>query len=219
MNETVRLDNGPHSHCYFSWIVRKLPCQISISGSSGTGKSSLAKEIKTRLETVSPDTRLLSAGEIFRQRGREKGFGDINDFVDHVKKNPQEFHDHWCDSQIVEAGKRDGVIAEGRLVHVFMPYAFHVLVVCDMDVCAARRLAQVRKQDRNASIDRVKEDLVERDRRDAERYQRLYPGFNWNRNCFDVVIDSCGVSTVQEADIVMARHREWLMANASTNSA
>ncbi len=111
--------------------------QISITGKSGVGTSTLVTELRNHF--IDPRWRWVSAGEIFRRRGAEFGFPDINAFAAFNRLHPEAGHDKWCDEQIAEAAKSDGVVGEGRIVQHFMPWAFHVLVICGTKVCAERR--------------------------------------------------------------------------------
>lgn len=177
--------------------------QISITGDTGVGTSSLFKALKELLEDE--PYRWVSGGILMRQRASEHGMS-MPDFAKHCRLHPEEGHDRWCDEQIAKLAETDWMICEGRLAHFFMPHAFHVSLICGMDKRVARRSV-----DEGRSPSQVRREIKQRDYNDVTRYRNLY-GHEclWHPFKFSLVLSSERDSPSQLATQLLREHQKWL---------
>lgn len=181
--------------------------QISITSQTGVGKSATVEVLKKKL----PSYDFISVGSLMRKRQKDMGFATIEDFAGHSNLHPEEGHDEWCDAQIYSiAAHRNYIIGEGRLVHVFMPYAFHVLLTCELYIRSSRRWKDQRKRNPKVKFEKTLQDIVMRDVNDAERYEGLYPGCMWLPEHFDIVISTEFNNPHEVADMILNAHHKWL---------
>lgn len=176
--------------------------QITITSMAGVGGSSLHDRLRA---TLGESFQFATAGGIFRQRAKDLGFPDIESFVAYNNTHPEERHDEWCDSQQLKLGKKNRVVIEGRLSHIFLPHAFRVLLVCPLQVRAQRR----HEDRRGSTYEDELTKMLKRDIHDAERYNMLYPGWFWPHKDFDLVINT-SVNSHEETEYrVLEGHEKW----------
>lgn len=180
--------------------------QISISGLSATGTSSLLEEFQRRFGTKLP-YRYISVGANMRAIARSLGMS-IEQLAELNLREPERGYDEQCDQEVRIFGCHNYGVAEGRLVAVFWPHSFKVHLVCDFSERVRRRC-----QDKPGWIPvDIAEILTIRDQADCSRYERMYPGCLWPEADFDLVIDTTRLTIQQTADQVLDEHRGWLGA-------
>lgn len=176
--------------------------QITISSSTGAGKSTAIKRLKEMLE--GSGFRFISASMIFRAKGKEHGM-EVGEFAKYCKENPNLKIDEWCDQQIAQFKDEDKIIMEGRLGHLFLPRAFKVLLYCDLFTCAKRRA-----NDEGKPVGMVLKEIDLRDSDDEKRYSRLYPGWKWSPSEYDLAIDTSCTPPDQVVEQIISTQKKWL---------
>ena len=148
--------------------------------------------------------RFVSGGALMRARQKDLGFETIEEFSAYNAMHPEDGHDMWCDKTIATFGLHDMVVCESRLSHVFMPYAFKILLVCPLHIRARRRAGKKR------DLGKTMLDMFIRDVNDTSRYADLYPGCLWPESDFDIVLDTSVWKPRQILKRIMLHHREWV---------
>lgn len=154
--------------------------------------------------------RYVSAGSIMRMFAERLGM-TIDQFAAHNKAHPEEGWDAECDRAVAVFGRQNFTVIEGRLPHVFVPRAFHVKLVCDPEIRAARRA----KDRAGQSVESVIAEIIARDRNDNERYEKIYPGCLWPLEDFDLVVDTGASFPKEVVTKIAAAHSEWREAHAN----
>ncbi len=185
------------------WSVKK----ITVTGPTKVGKGAAFEELRKIYENIyfHPPYTFVSAGDIMRKRSDELGFETIRHFAAHADDHPEEGHDKWLDDQIVEYGKKNRVAIEGRVVHCFVPDAFHVLFRCPLDV---RAQWVANKSGRDPALEAS--EIEERDIRDTSRFKRSYPGSIWPPEAFHLVIDTNKHRPDDIARMIFKAHTDWV---------
>lgn len=176
----------------------------SLTGAGSSTAETRLKEVCTKLPF-----RFVSVGGIMRTLAEENGMS-IEDFAKFNRKHPELGFDKQCDDRVTLFASQNYVIVEGRLPHVFAPRAFHILLKCDLDIRAKRRISQGTHG--QAVEDEVRKLIKQRDDDDNARYRKMYPGCLWTEDKYDLVIDT---STTEPGDVVqriLTGHKEWLKA-------
>lgn len=197
--------------------------QFSVSGPTASGKSTLVRLLLAELRKLQkpgePEYREHSAGKFKRDLAKEKGFltptgeGDIDKLTAWEEAHPEFEFDAACDQRTREFGLRDYGVADGRLVRLFMPGSYKILIICSPHICAVRRAHQLTKQSQGiVEVTPVQALSMIRDRnvRDYKRYDDKYPGYDWAPDDFDLVIDNDKVKEEELPHLVLKNHAEWL---------
>ena len=176
--------------------------QIAITSKTGTGSTTLLELLQA---TLGPQYSYLSGGRFMRDLQEEYGFPTIESFIDYNRRHPEALFDPMCDQRTREEGKKNNLILEARLAHIFMPYAFKVLLRCPIQKRADRRA-----HDNNKPFEKVLPIMLDRDIADAMRFDEFYPGWNWGPEDYDYWIDT-GVNSKEETlRNVLRAHQMWL---------
>ena len=169
--------------------------QLSITGATGVGTTSLVKALKKRLPGPYP-YRWISAGQFMRERADQLGM-TIDQLAKHNRDHPEEGHDRWCDNRVAAFAQTDWLVCESRLSHFFLPKAFKVLLLCSLDLRAQRR----QRDFPHRSLDDVREEIRVRDDNDNARYVQIYgEDCLWGREKFDLVLHTSSYTTDWLAD-------------------
>ena len=170
---------------------------ISIAGTPGSGKTSVAKQLAEHLGMPR-----YSIGELRGKMAEERGMT-----IDELNAlgEEQAFTDTEVDDYQKQLGQTDdNFVIEGRLGWHFIPHSFKVLLTCDTEE-AARRIFKARRDPSENRDDEVMyEDseeaqrlIEERMASDARRYQKYY-GINYlDPSNYDLVVDTTNLDGVE----------------------
>lgn len=174
----------------------------TLTGVEATGTSTAAKLLFETLKCA--PYRMLSGGATMREFAASLGM-TIREFAEHNRQHPELGYDKKCDQWLNILGSQDYVIAEGRLPHIFIPKAFHVLFVCDEDIRVARRAQQDHRES-----ELVREDLRRRETADNDRYTMLYGAHVlWKPGQYHLVVNSAMLSPRDIVTEILNKHAEW----------
>ncbi|HDP73896.1 MAG TPA: AAA family ATPase [Candidatus Woesearchaeota archaeon] len=162
--------------------------KISISGTPGSGKTTVAKELAKRL-----DLDYHSIGTLLRELAKERGM-DINE-ISKAALETKEI-DNLLDEKQKEYAKEDNFIMDSRLGFHFIPDSVKIFIDCDSEVAAKRIFGDDRKTSNEtyASFDEVKEKIRFRLDTEKERYLKYYGIDYTSPDNFDLMIDSSQLS-------------------------
>ena len=176
---------------------------ITISGRIGTGKTTLANHLA---EALGWDE--LDGGKITRQFTKEKGF-HIKDtekrpdefdlaLEERIKKILQEENNHVIQSHLA------GFDAQG------IKGIYKVLVICrnkEGKDKTSVRIDRLMNRD-NLGMAEAKEEVIERERQNLEKFRRLYAKndnnwFYWDDKYYDLVVNTFSLNQKEALDLVL----------------
>ena len=196
--------------------------QISITGSTGSGKSALVELLELELDKLrgpdDPEYEFLSAGKMKRTEALKprkeypRGFRlaekddepDMAAFTTWEGQHPEFNFDEVCDQGTRDFSVKDFRVCEGRLAHLFMPHAFKILIMCNPRIRAERRA----KKYRTAQMVAMSW-ISDRDDNDRKRYEAKYPGYSWNLDDYDLVIVNEQIAQNELSHVALKGHAEW----------
>ena len=168
--------------------VKKKGLTITVSGLSGSGKSTGARAIAKALNLNN-----VIAGEILRQIAKDKRMS----LLEIVKIRKPEI-DYEMDRRTLKLAMEGNVVLDGRLTGwVAGDWAnVKIFYECSLKVRAER----VAKRD-NITFEEAKEVLQKRDEEDHRIYQNLYGIDSYDKSIYDIVINNEKL-TEKEAKII-----------------
>lgn len=166
---------------------------ISIAGTPGSGKTSVAKRIAEQFGMS-----FYSTGSMRGKMAEERGMT-----IDELNAlgEKESFTDTEVDDYQKQLGeKEDNFVIEGRLGWHFIPHSFKILLTCDLNE-AARRVYGARinsPEDRGdesmyKDVEDTKKYIATRMDSDMRRYQKYY-GINYlDPANYDLVVDTTNI--------------------------
>ena len=167
---------------------------ISLSGTPGSGKSTIAEFLETKLKW----SRYYMGG-LMRQYAKEHNMTieELNELCLRDSKVDKDM-----DAYQSKLGKEhDNFIIEGRTSWHFIPHSLKIFVYVDVDE-AARRIFKdesERNERKYHSVEQMKHAILERMDNDLSRYKKYYNIDVYNPENYDIVIDTTGL-TIEQAE-------------------
>jgi predicted cytidylate kinase len=169
---------------------------ITISGTPGSGKSTIAKILEDKL-----GIRCVYSGMIFRDTAKKYNMS-LEEFGKYCEGNSE--IDKELDERQLRILQKGKVILEGRLAG-WLAYrnkisAFKVSVDTDLET-RAQRLVKREK----GSVEERKKEILERERSEALRYKKYYDIDLKDNSIYDVVIDSGHKTPEEIVEIILEK--------------
>lgn len=172
---------------------------ITISGTPGSGKSTVAKMLAEKLHAER-----IYVGSIRRELARKKGW-TLEQLNEYGKTHPE------TDVDVDKAAAAQArtleqqgkiVVDEGRMQFHFLPESIKMYIKVDPAEGARRiwkdlqvqTLVQQRNEGVFTSLQDVKKSIIKREENDAQRYTKFYGVTHRDESQYDLVIDSTNIS-------------------------
>ncbi|MFC1691785.1 (d)CMP kinase [Nanoarchaeota archaeon] len=174
---------------------------ITISGTAGSGKSTIAKMLCEKLEL-----KHYSIGDLRRKMAEERGM-DIYEFNKLGEK--EAFTDKEADDYQTELGKKeDGFVIDGRLSFHFIPHSKKIFLDADLKTRAERIMKDSREKESFDSVESAMAKLEEREESDKKRYKQYYDLDPFDKSLYDIVIDTSKLTPEQIVDEILGKIEE-----------
>ena len=175
---------------------------LSITGSLGSGKSSVCRELKAM------GYEIISGGDIFRSIGAEKGVSVVE--LNEMAKLDRSIDD-MIDNRTTRLGmEKDNVVFDSRIAWNFLKDSFNVFIYVDVND-AARRIFNddQRKSETYASVEECRESVVLRQNLEMERFKDLYNIDYYDVNNYNLVIDSTNATPKEVAEAIIEYFKRY----------
>lgn len=176
---------------------------ITISGRIGSGQTTLAKELADKL-----GWELLEGGALFEKIHKELNMSELEvdqrpdkfdlEYEERIKKMLKEESNHIIQSHLA------GFDAQG------IPQVFKILLVCEDEDGEDKREVRIDRlvNSRGFSIEQAKEEAVVREKRNLDKWRRLYADndsnwVNWDKKYYDLVINTYSHNADQTLKIAL----------------
>lgn len=175
---------------------------ITITGNLGGGKSSVCKELEEY------GFKIITGGGLFRDIAREKGISVLE--LNELAKADRTIDD-LIDNRTAKIGREeDNILFDSRLAWHFAPYSFKVFLLTDSYEAARRTFAGgAREAEEYTDINATMDGLKQRADLERERFKELYNIDYYDRNNYDLIIESTYASPEQIAKEIMRNFAEY----------
>ena len=174
---------------------------ITISGTAGSGKSTIAKNIEKVL-----NAERIYVGGIRREMAREKGWTleQLNKYAEDHPETDVDVDKRAAKQAQTEETKGKLVIVEGRTQYHFLPESFKIYIKVDPDEGARRVWKELQEKgasernEREYTLKEMKVRIREREEEDARRYMKYYNIDHRDESQYDYILDTTNI-TAEEA--------------------
>ncbi len=181
---------------------------ITISGTPGSGKSTVAKILVEKLSASR-----IYVGGIRRELAKQKGL-TLTELNEYALTHPETDVDvdKTAAMQARQQEKHHRVIiVEGRTQFHFLPKSIKIFITVDMDEAAKRiwndlqqkDLQQQRNEGDIRSLAQMKKSIMERFENDQQRYKKYYNLDITDLTQYDLTVDTTAISAQQAAQEIL----------------
>ena len=176
---------------------------ITITGSLGSGKSTVAKKLSEELGLI-----YYSTGSAQRQIATQMGITTLQ--LNHLADKDKSI-DEQIDG-VIKSMNNDGnaYIVDSRLAWHFMPDSFKVKLIVNKNI-AAERIFNDRKrsgESKYTDVAQVIAAIEERRHSERERFLRVYQVDIENNSAFDLVIDTTNLSPDEICQMIKTAYQK-----------
>lgn len=176
---------------------------ITITGSLGSGKSTVAKKLSEELGLI-----YYSTGSAQRQIATQMGITTLQ--LNHLADKDKSI-DEKIDG-VIKSMNNDGnaYIVDSRLAWHFMPDSFKVKLIVNKNI-AAERIFNDRKrsgESKYTDVAQVITAIEERRHSERERFLRVYQVDIENNSAFDLVIDTTNLSPDEICQMIKTAYQK-----------
>ncbi len=164
---------------------------ITIGGSIGSGKTTLASEISHRFGMSH-----VSVGEVMRQMAKDRKM-ELIEFSKYAEANPG--IDKEIDRKQKDMCSNGNCVVDGRLSAYMLDADLRIW----LDAPLAVRAQRVSKREKTTEV-RAKKDILKREESEKKRYKEIYKIDLDDRSIYDLVINTKRFSVEEIVNMVSA---------------
>src|SRR3989338_839443 len=166
---------------------------ITIAGTPGAGKSTVAKLVAKKLKL-----KHYSTGDYMRQIAIKRNISLIE--LSKIAEKDKSIDKELDDSQINSGRTKDNFVIDSRLGFYFIPHSIKVLLIANIDKSVDRIFQQKRAEENAPTKEAIKKKIIVRKRSEKKRYKELYGLEIYDFKDFDIIIDTSDLTIKQVVD-------------------
>jgi cytidylate kinase len=173
---------------------------ITISGMPGSGKSTVAKLIASKL-----GMKYYSVGDFMREIAVQRNMSLID--LSKLAETDRRIDEQLDDRQI-RMRTEDNFVIDSRLGFHFMPNSTKIFLKVDIKNEAKRIFSQKRKEEHADTLEEIESMIKRRIQSEKLRYNQYYNIDIYDMANYDLVIDTSNISAEQVADKIVKKIRK-----------
>lgn len=169
---------------------------ITISGASGSGKSTVAKLLAKKL-----NYKHYSIGDFMREIAEKRGISllELSKLAETDKSIDKEL-----DQRQIDLGKtEDNFVIDARLGYHFIPNSKKIFLDADLKESAKRILADKGRKEKNVNLQNTTENIQKRQASEQKRYKEYYNLDIYDKTNYDLIIDTTKLTPEQVVDKIL----------------
>lgn len=180
---------------------------ISISGTPGSGKSTIGKEVAKKLKL-----KHYSLGD-FTRKLAEKHKMSVLEYMKSAEKD-ENIDKEIDDVQIELGNKEDNFVIDSRLGYYFIPHSIKIFLKCSAKESAKRIFSDknsLRKlsEKENITLKDTEETIKKRMETDRKRYKQYYGLDFMDEKGYDLVIDTTSIKPDEAVNKILKFVKEY----------
>ncbi|MEY3784519.1 MAG: hypothetical protein RLZZ230_841 [Candidatus Parcubacteria bacterium] len=182
---------------------------ITLSGKPGSGKSSTADKVAELLDYTRH-----SSGDMVRRILQHKHM-TLEEYNNEAKDDHE--LDHKVDEELRALREKKDIVVDSRLGFYWIPESFKVYLDLDLEIATARIFKDTSSNNMrkgieggDASLQSTSKLVRERMLNEQSRFRKMYGVDPYNKNHFDLVIDTSRQNPLSVAIAVFDTYNEWL---------
>lgn len=160
---------------------------ISISGTAGSGKSTVGKLLAKKL-----GYNHYSMGDMQKEIAEEKGISLLE--LGKLEEKDRSIDEEVDQRQIDFGRKEDNFVIDSRLGFHFISNSIKIFLDAEIEERAKRILGDTIRKEHNVNLETTKEKMKKRVESEKKRYKEYYDLDPYDKNQYDMVIDTTDIS-------------------------
>jgi len=169
--------------------------RITLSGTPGSGKTSVAKSLSRRLKL-----KHYSIGDLMRKIAKEKNMTLIQ--LTRLANKSDEI-DKELDKAQIDLKKEDNFVIDSRIGFYFIPNSVKIFLDADFDIRIKRIFGGKRVEETYSDLSQAKKEIKERFDSEQERYRKLYDLDYLDKKNYDYILDTSKLKVEEATDKII----------------
>ncbi|MDP2749547.1 MAG: cytidylate kinase family protein [Nanoarchaeota archaeon] len=175
---------------------------ISVSGTPGSGKSTVARDVAKKLKL-----KYHSVGDIARDLAKKHKMSILE--YDKLAETDENIDKELDDVQIELGNNEDNFVIDSRLGYYFIPHSIKIFLKCSVKEGAKRIFndntsGRKSSEKENLSLATAEKSIKDRMESDKKRYQQYYGLDFTDEKDYDLVIDTSSITPEKAADQIIS---------------
>ncbi|MBW2982554.1 cytidylate kinase family protein [Candidatus Woesearchaeota archaeon] len=170
--------------------------RITIGGTAGSGKSTVAKLLAKQL-----GYKHYSMGDFQREIAEERGISLLE--LGKLEEKDRSFDEEVDQRQIDLGRKEDDFVIDARLGFHFIPNSIKIFLDADFEERAKRILSDKIRKEHNVNMENTKKNMKTRKVSEQKRYKEYYNIDPYDKKHYDLVVDTTEISPEKAAEKIL----------------
>ncbi|MBW2965791.1 cytidylate kinase family protein [Candidatus Woesearchaeota archaeon] len=170
--------------------------RITIGGTAGSGKSTVAKMLANKL-----GYKHYSMGDFQREIAEEKKISLLE--LSKLEEEDRSIDEEVDQRQINLGRNEDNFVIDSRLGFHFIPNSVKIFLDANFEERAKRILADTIRKEHNINLENTKHNMKIRELSEKRRYQQYYNLDPYDKNHYDLIVDTTKINAEEAVEEIL----------------